>query len=249
MINFSSISQQSITGKILRFFLRFIPQNSTVFIFQGKLKGKKWIKDSGVNGYWLGTYELVQQKLFIKAVKNGDVIYDIGANVGFYTLLASTLIGENGKVFAFEPLPKNIGYLKKHIKLNKCENVEIIEAAVSDKEGRVNFLENESGPAGKIGKEGSLKVISVILDNLLEEKKILPPNVIKIDIEGAELEALKGMKKIFQKYRPAVFLAVHNETLYKNCLNFLNSLNYNLKAIVGNDAQKTGEFFAGFYQK
>ena len=69
MINFSSISQNSIVGKILRFLLKFIPASSRLFILQGKLKGKKWIKGSGVNSYWLGIYEAEQQKLFGKTIK------------------------------------------------------------------------------------------------------------------------------------------------------------------------------------
>lgn len=140
MINFSAISNKSLIGKILRLCLLLIPGNATVKILQGPLKGKKWFKNSGVNGYWLGTYELEKQKFFEKTVKKGNVIYDIGANVGFYTLLAAELIGEEGKIFAFEPLPRNIFYLKKHIKINKFNNIVVIEAAVSDKKENLVFL-------------------------------------------------------------------------------------------------------------
>ena len=66
--------------------MRFIPENTKVLILQGRLKGKKWIKGSGVNGYWLGTYELEKQKMFEKNIKRGDVVFDIGANVGIYSL-------------------------------------------------------------------------------------------------------------------------------------------------------------------
>jgi len=112
MINFSSISEGSLPGKLLRGGLKLIPNAVVVRIMQGHLKGKKWIKGSGVNGYWLGTYELAQQKIFQKYMKEGNVVFDIGAHVGFYTLLATQLVGKKGKVFSFEPNPRNIIFLR-----------------------------------------------------------------------------------------------------------------------------------------
>jgi hypothetical protein len=119
MIDFSKISKKSLIGKFLRRILKLIPPNSVLPILQGKLRGTKWIIGSGVFSYQLGCYEAEKQKAFIKQVKSGDVFYDIGAHIGFYTLLASKLIGDRGRVYAFEPLPRNIFYLKKHISLNK----------------------------------------------------------------------------------------------------------------------------------
>jgi hypothetical protein len=108
MIDFSKISKNLAIGKFLRMILGAIPSDMTLFVLQGKLKGKKWIRGAGVHGYWLGTYELKKQEAFEKAVKKGDVVFDIGAHAGFYALLASSLVGESGKVFAFEPLPRNV---------------------------------------------------------------------------------------------------------------------------------------------
>jgi len=234
MINFSAISQDSLLGKFLRGILKLIPKNAVLPILQGKLKGKKWIIGSGVFGYWLGTYELEKQKLFGKIVKKGDVVYDVGAHVGFYTLLAAELVGPNGKVFAFEPLPRNIFYLKKHIKINKCNNVEIIEAAVSDKEGETNFLESES-TTSRLDQKGSLKVKTVSLDNLWREGKVLPPDLIKIDVEGAELEVLKGAKDLIETKKPTIFLSVHTKDIRKKCHQFLMMNGYNLDGSTEDD--------------
>ena len=77
-------------------------------IFQGKLRGKKWIVGSGEHGYWLGSYEMDKRLAFEKEILPDSVIYDIGANVGFYSLLAAEMTGEKGHVYAFEPLPRNI---------------------------------------------------------------------------------------------------------------------------------------------
>ncbi|NQV00191.1 MAG: FkbM family methyltransferase [Parcubacteria group bacterium] len=119
---------------MLRFPLKLIPSGVVVPVMQGVLKGKKWVVGSGDNhGYWLGSYEYRMQSFFAETIKPGSVVYDIGANVGFYTLLASKIVGVQGRVFAFEPLPENIFYVRKHVELNHCDNVVIIEAAVSEK--------------------------------------------------------------------------------------------------------------------
>ncbi|MEK7634480.1 MAG: FkbM family methyltransferase, partial [Patescibacteria group bacterium] len=101
MINFSKISNKSIIGKLLRLFLKIIPNNTILPIFQGRLKWKRWIRGSGMDSYWLGNYELEKVVSFEENIKKGDVIFDIGAQSGFYTLLASELTGEDGKVFSF----------------------------------------------------------------------------------------------------------------------------------------------------
>lgn len=105
---------------------KIIPKQAIVPILQGKLRGKRWIVCSYGPSCWLGIYEYEKRVLFEKLVKRGDIVFDIGAHVGFYTLLASELVGKNGKVLAFEPLPRNLSYLKRHLKLNNCQNVEIL---------------------------------------------------------------------------------------------------------------------------
>ena len=73
-----------------------------VRILQGKLRGKKWIVGSGNHAYWLGSHEYKKRILFEKVIRQGSIVFDIGAHVGFYTLLASVLVGTKGKVFAFD---------------------------------------------------------------------------------------------------------------------------------------------------
>lgn len=243
MINFSIISNNSLIGKFLRGILKLIPKETILPILQGKLMGKKWIISSGVFGYWLGTYELEKQKKFQQIVKKGDIVYDIGANVGFYTLLSAELAGEGGKVFAFEPLPKNIFYLKKHIKINKFNNVIVIEAGVSDKKGKLNFIKGENNAVGRLNEKGQLKVISVVLDDLLKGGEILPPKVLKIDVEGAEALVLKGGQLILKKYHPLIFLSLHGKTARKECFSILKDCGYVLKSIEDFNASENNEVF------
>ncbi len=141
MVNFTNLSQWSLFGKVLRYFLDFIPDARVLRILQGPLRGKKWVKGSGVNGYWLGSYEVKNQKLFVEFIKGGDIVFDVGAHVGFYSLLFSQLVGKTGRVFAFEPLARNIQFLKKHIELNNISNVEVRECAVAETTGERFFYE------------------------------------------------------------------------------------------------------------
>lgn len=244
MINFSAIPQNSLLGKFLRGILKLIPKNAVLPILQGKLRGKKWIVGSGIFGYWLETYELKKQKLFIEAVKKGDVVYDIGAHVGFYTLLVSTLVGSEGKVFAFEPLPENIFFLKKHLSLNRCRNVEVVEAAVSDENGKVSFQESVSSSSGQVFKSGKLNVKAIMIDDLVARKIILPPNVMKIDVEGHEYSVLLGAAAVLRKYHPVVFLALDNGETRKNCLELLLSIGYKIDLISGENIERAEEVIA-----
>lgn len=246
MINFSSIPQSSLIGKILRGILKFIPKNAVLPILQGKLRGKKWIIGSGVFGYWLGDYEFEEQKFFEKIIKKNDIIFDIGAQAGFYTLLASELVGEKGKVFSFEPFPRNISYLKKNIAINNYRNIEVIEAVVTENTGILKFKKGENNFTGQIDENGELEVKAVSIDDLVNKGILSIPNIIKIDVEGAELLVLKGAAYILKKYKPAIFLSIHifNDKIHKDCCDFLKNAGYSLKSIAGDNIKGVNEIFA-----
>lgn len=226
MIDFSSINSKSLTGSLLRLPLRLLPRNLAVPIIQGPLRGKKWIIGSSNHGCWLGSYELEKQRLMAQMVKPGTVVFDIGANVGFYTLLASSLVGEGGRVYAFEPLAGNIDYLERHLKMNAAHNVTLFQAAVSDREGIASFQQGDSNSMGRLDEKGTIAVEIVSLDELFF-KGVLPlPDYMKIDVEGAELSVLKGARHILEKRSPTIFLATHGSEVHSQCLSLLRSLDY-----------------------
>src|ERR671919_200683 len=105
-INFSAVASNTRAGRLLRAPLNWIPSELSVPILQGALRGKKWVVGSSTHGCWLGSYEYAMRHLFERTVERGDIVYDVGAHVGFYTLLASVLVGPTGRVLAFEPLPR-----------------------------------------------------------------------------------------------------------------------------------------------
>ncbi|MCU1308002.1 MAG: methyltransferase FkbM family protein [Acidobacteriaceae bacterium] len=201
-----------------------------VRIVCGQLKGKKWIVDSQRHSCWLGTYERDVQDLFAREVKPGAVFYDIGANVGFYTLLGSMLV-DSGHVFAFEPLPKNVQYLKRHLHLNKMDNVEVFEIAVSNEVGTSLFRQEDTGAMGRLQADGDLRVLTETIDSLLQQNKIAPPDYIKMDIEGAEFKALLGASRCFRMHSPKLLLATHGIQVHDDCCQLLRSWNYNLQLI------------------
>ena len=243
-MNFSWIPYATQIGKLLKIIL---PRNMIVPILQGRLKGKKWIIGSGNIEYALGSYEYEKRMLFEKTVSKSSVAYDIGAHVGFYTLLASELVGGGGKVIAFEPNPRNLKYLKKHLEINHCDNVMVIEAAVSDKSGISHFNEGGGSSMGTLSEDGYLTVNTINIDELVGNGKIPAPDYIKIDVEGAELLVLKGAKSTLINYSPKMFLATHSHivpNVHIDCCDFLTSLDYKLKPIIGDDLYATREIFA-----
>ena len=131
-----------ILGSGLRWLARRYPEGSVVTIKNGLLAGCQWKRShKHVTRYWLGVYEMPVQKCLARELGPGDVFYDIGANAGFFSLLGSKCVGEKGHVFAFEPLPENIGAVRSQVQVNNLTNCTVVEAAVSDSVGHVRFCE------------------------------------------------------------------------------------------------------------
>jgi FkbM family methyltransferase len=231
LANLSGISRETLIGKLLRAPLWLIPRTTVLPILQGPLRGKKWIAGSGTNGCWLGSYEHDKQRLFQKTVRAGDVVYDVGANAGFYTLLASVLVGEKGHVCAFEPLPGNLGNLRKHLEINHVKNCSLIDAAVSASDGEAMFDPSTDRCTAHLSMSGSIPVRTVSLDALVSRNEIPPPNFMKIDIEGAEYDCLQGCAEIIRRYHPVIFLATHGQEVHDACMRLLAGWNYKVESL------------------
>jgi len=159
-------------------------------------------------------HEKATTDLFKKTVKRGDTFVDLGANIGYFTLLAARLVGDKGKVYAFEPEPRNYNYLIKNIGLNNYNNVSAAQKAVSDKNGKTKLYIcsydtghhtiNQYGgieaykPDFVDEKKDFVEIETVTLDDFLEDKG-KSVDVIKMDVEGAEALALSGMDRILRE--------------------------------------------------
>ena len=232
-MNFSGISDKSLIGKALRFPLHLLPREAVVPILQGDLRGKRWVVSAYDHGCWLGSYESDKQRLFSQTIKPNSIVFDIGANAGFYTLLASKLVGTTGKVFSFEPFPRNIRYLKKHLQLNRVTNVTVFEAAVADIAGTSFFKEGGTCGTGHLSSNGGIEVSVVALDELIANGTLPLPDYIKMDIEGGEVLALQGARKMLASHHPTIFLATHGQYVHRESCNLLESLGYKLQPIDG----------------
>jgi FkbM family methyltransferase len=244
MANLSGISNESLMGKLLRAPLRLIPRAAAVPILQGPLRGRRWIVGSSTHGCWIGSYEQTKQKALQRELKAGDVVYDIGANVGFYSLLASVLVGETGRVYSFEPSPVNVEILRKHLRINRVANCTVIDAAVGSVDGVSAFEASEDRHKGHLVETGGLQVRVLTLDRLISETGMRPPSLMKIDIEGAELDCLRGASHVIQKFRPVIFLATHGPGVHQSCLDALRGWNYRLSSLDARPLEATDELVA-----
>ena len=167
-------------------------------------------------------------KLIKNIIHEGDVGIDLGANIGYFTMLMANLVGTSGKIFSFEPEPQNFEILQKNIKQNHLKNVVANQSAIGDINGKIKlYLSNTNAgwhkvfPKQFIDYEVSDKNIDVkicSLDKEFIDKKI---DFIKMDIEGYEHEALKGMKKTILKNKP-IFLIEYNDQNIKKIYKCLN---------------------------
>jgi len=244
-MNFSKINYQSFLGRLLRLPLRLIPKGMVLPILQGRLKGRKWISGAGEHGYWLGSYELQKRMSFEREIMPNSVVFDIGANVGYFSLLAAVLTGTEGKVYAFEPLPRNVQFLRQHVALNHLENrIEVIEAAVSDREGEAHFDLGASTAMGHLADSGEITVQMVTLDHMLETGELRPPDYMKVDVEGAEYEALSGARHILENHRPILFLDTHNRQAHELTVKLLQETGYRFEILDGKPLAESKEFLA-----
>jgi FkbM family methyltransferase len=221
----------SLVGRLVRLPLRLIPNGTCIPVLFGPNRGHRFLKGAGTNGYWLGTAERAHQTLAMKHIRPGEVVYDIGANVGLHTLLFSRLVGEGGQVFAFEPSPDTVALLAEHVRINRKKNVTIIQKAIAGRAGEMRFSAHGDSRIRRLDTGGEVTVLSVTLDQMVRE--LPPPACIKMDIEGAEVEALEAAADCFQRYRPKLFLATHSSDV--RCCALLRSWGYNIEFFAGPD--------------
>lgn len=187
-------------------------------IKQGIGAGLKFNVGDASLDYALGTNELPVQQALAKSLKPGDVFYDIGANIGFFTVIGAKLVAPSGQVYAFEPVPENAALVRQNARVNHFSTVTVLEKAVSHSRGAEELLlAHHPGGAtlATAGKppdlKGAMTVDLVSIDALVAEQVIKPPTVVKIDVEGAEIDVLCGMIQTIQDYKPKILYEIDDE--------------------------------------
>ena len=150
-----------------------------------------------------GTYEELESKIMEEKIEMGNIVVDVGANIGLHTLNMARIVGNTGQVFAFEPDPSNFEILRKNVKINNYQNIILEQKAVGDKHGRTTLYQSDHPGKHRIFPQteqakSQVQVELTNLDNYFDSDMIDKINFIKIDVEGLEFSVLKGMKNILK---------------------------------------------------
>ena len=182
---------------------------------------------------WAGTYEMDFALAISQGVEKGSVCFDVGGYRGYM----SGVMAMNGaaQVFVFEPFPANLKALERLVSLNPACSIQVKPFAVGKIEGSATFRVMPDQSMGKLSTSefqsgaSALQELQVpihTLDSLVETKGIPPPNLIKIDVEGAEIDVLLGAIQVLHRYRPRLFIEAHSETLAARCRAHLQEIGY-----------------------
>lgn len=205
-------------------------------IASGVGAGLKFNAAGGYPGYLLGTSEREEQAFVAAHLGAGDVFYDIGANIGFYSTIGGRLVDPDGRVYAFEPHPESAASAARNAEMNDLTNVEVVAAAVSDRDGRMALSLAGGGSAThRLDDAPGIEVDVVALDGWLERTAARPPTFVMIDVEGAEIDVLRGMRGILVKHRPRICCEVHwlGERFLDHCARELAPLGYTVSNLAG----------------
>jgi FkbM family methyltransferase len=183
--------------------------------------------------------------LLEKVIRPGDTILDIGSNIGFYARILSKLAGDQGRVFCFEPDKRNYARLESNTR--KLGNVTLFNAAVSDRPGtlkvyRSKLLNVDHRTYPVSGYDSVEETAAVSIDGLLEQGLISAPKVIKIDIQGYELAALRGMEQTLKSTHPLIIAEfwphgfIRAGTSAVEFFDYLSNLGY-IFSVIGNTVQ------------
>jgi FkbM family methyltransferase len=186
-----------------------------------------------------GEYEQPVQEAVSSMLHAGGVFFDIGANVGFFSMLAARMVGEAGAVYAFEPVPANAAKIERNASLNGFSHVHVLPVAISDEVGSRELLLAEHVGGSVLRSAGtppdlvgSMQAETTTIDTIVQRASVRMPDVVKIDVEGAELQVLKGMRRVLEEKRPRLIIefddAVREECEAKlgACRSFLESREY-----------------------
>ncbi len=196
-------------------------------ILGGALRGCQWLPASRgkLLRMLLGTYEPELTRWLAATLTEGSVVFDVGANVGYYTLLCSKLVGPKGRVVAFEPVPEIAAFCRKHVAINRAGNVLVYECAAGDTAEYVAFETRCGTGLGRVSEEGNIRVPSCRLDDVAADVG-LRPSFIKIDVEGYGYEVLCGARDILRSARPAIILSTHGPRETERSRKLLDEMGY-----------------------
>ena len=208
-----------------------VPERAVLRILDGPLRGRRWIPKASIANCWLGSSAPEVQKSLRRLAGPGSVVFDVGAHAGFVTLCAAQIVDGGGRVVAFEPLPANLENLRRHVELNGLKNVDVLPFALATGSGTARFDAGNDLSTGHLAENGTVEVETASLDGLLASGDVPPPDVVKIDVEGAEADVLAGAAELLGGRQPALILATHGVDRHAACLEVLAAHGYRVQVI------------------
>jgi FkbM family methyltransferase len=211
-------------------------------ILSGAGRGLRFDPTGGNIRYVLGPIIPYEENALVRYLEPGGVFYDIGANIGFYAIVAAKVVGKSGKVVAFEPFAEAVEAIRRNARLNKMENIITEECAVAESSGWMNLEisshseTNRLTAAGNGTSDGNVKKVrTVSLDDYVFVENGPPPTVVMVDVEGAEFEVLRGMRRVLKEHRPIVLCENHwlVDQMNEYCAKELPELGYSVERMDG----------------
>jgi FkbM family methyltransferase len=211
-----------------------------VKIKRGPLKGCYWICHKQ-HQFWmpLGVYETETANWLKFHMKEDTVFFDLGANAGYFTLLGGRQVG-SGSVIAFEPVPSNVSVIEANIRANNLTNCVVEGVAISDFGGEAQFSLERNNANSHLSElqvshmrsscAEKIDVKTMTLDAFVSQAHV-KPDLIKIDVEGAEMKVLRGAEGILREYKPTCLISTHSSDLFHACLNFMLALDYKVECL------------------
>lgn len=186
-------------------------------ILSGPGRGMRINLHGSAVAFATGAAERPLQAALERELRAGATFFDIGANVGFMTLIAARLVGPGGRVLAFEPVPANAAAITENLALNGIDWVEVHETAVARHGGRSTLIVSAVSAFSRLasvnvptGARDTIEVAVTSVDEFMADGTAPVPDVIKIDVEGAELEVIEGMRETIAAHRPVILCEVHD---------------------------------------
>jgi FkbM family methyltransferase len=208
--------------------------------------------------YGVGDNERPVQDAFAGHLHIGDVLYDIGANVGFFTVIGAKLVGPSGHVYAFEPVPGNAELVRRNAERNGFANVTVVEKAVSAESGQGELVLAEYSGGAALSTAApppdatvTVPVEMVTVDDCVSSGELLAPAAVKIDVEGAELEVLHGMAATIRDHGPIIICEIDDanqsgyDAKYTTCVDYVRSFGYEVKQLA--DSYVGGAWLVGHF--
>jgi FkbM family methyltransferase len=218
---------------------RLLPADAIWPVPAGPLAGLRMRANFSMRPQFLvGAYERQVARALRANLATSQIAYDIGANIGYLSLVMSRAVGPTGRVYAFEPSPHAFRWLESNSRINPGCNFEALQFALADRVGEQPFSDFDYDLVARLGDHSAeysdARVVTVqveTIDHLIDQGGMTPPNLAKIDVEGAELAVLAGMDRTLREQRPTLIIETHGSEIEREVTSRLRDLEYEIEAL------------------